>query len=185
MNQPWNSHITHETIWEISVIQIFYLVCQKCLEGLFRKVVRYQKKCINMLKIWNFLNTLKSIFWRSFLILLLCYCLVEVVLNFFLFSKKLLEKSMLYIRKKTTIAHFLEEKLAPTLWFLSTGESDQIMILPLLGVWQDNIKISSRSCRRNIQRTERRIFKQPFTNVLKGTLMQIWKSTYIFVFIWK
>ena len=35
------------------MIQIFRSACRKCLEGLFRKFVRYQKKFISMLKILN------------------------------------------------------------------------------------------------------------------------------------
>ena len=109
----------------------FYFTCRKCLEGLFRKFVRYQKKFISMLKILNSFQYAEELIWRSLLILLVSYCLRkngEVVFNFFLFPKKLLEKIIQYIRKKTThlwLPISPEEKLALTLRFLATGESYQ------------------------------------------------------------
>ena len=165
MNQPCNSHIqcyTNEIIWEIWVIQIFHSACQKCLERLFRKFVRYQKKFISMLKILNSFQYAEEHIWRSLLILLLSYCLRknrEAVFNLFLFPKELLEKVTPYIRKKTThlrLSISPEEKLTLTLRFLAVGESYQSLMCQYL---TRQFKIYTRSCRRNIQLTEKWIFK--------------------------
>ena len=97
-----------------------------CLENLWD----VQKKSSTCWKPYSFQYAEEHI-WRSFLILLLSYCLRknwEVVFNFFLFPKELLEKLTPFISKKTTHLRLPispEEKLALTLRFLATGESYQ------------------------------------------------------------